>query len=162
MRERTVERTDSVRERTVERVNSVRELTVERTDSVRERTVGRTDTAVTATRPVKRPRRQISLAGAVTSSISVATKINTCLCRQARVCRDKHLVVSTSTCLSRHHTSFVATKVSLSRQNLDKSFVPTIFLFYFCRDEHNVVATKVLSRQAYFCRDNRRVVSRQK
>ena len=35
----------------------------------------------------------------------------------------------------------------------DKSFVPTKI---FCRDKHNFVATKLLSRQAYFCRDNTR------
>ena len=79
---------------------------------------------------------QVSLAGAATSIISVATKV---------LSRDKHVFVATNICLSRQYTSFAATKICLSRQTL------------FCRDNYVCVATKVLSRQAYFCRDKRRV-----
>ena len=77
----------------------------------------------------------LSLAGAVTSIIFVATKV---LSGPTRVCRDKIM--------------FIATKLScLSWQNYvcrDKRFVATKI---FCRDKHNFVATNVLSRQAYFC-----------
>ena len=52
-------------------------------------------------------------------------------CHKYHFCRD--------TCLSRQNTSFVATKVCLSRQN-------------FCRNKHIFVATKLLSRQKY-CHD---------
>ena len=83
-------------------------------------------------------------------------------CRNEHVfCRDKSMLVvtnvlprkttthlllrqtfaATNTILSRQNTSFVATKICLSRQNR-------------CRDKHVFVATKVLSRQAYFCRTN--------
>ena len=61
---------------------------------------------------------ELSLAGAATIIISVA-------------------------CLSRQNTSFVATKVCLSRQNhvcRDKRFVVT----NICRDKHVFVATKVI------------------
>ena len=65
---------------------------------------------------------ELSLAGAATSIIFVAT-----------------------------NTSFVPTKVCLSRQK------------YFSRQtKHNFAATNVLSQQAYFCCDKRRVFSRQK
>ena len=53
--------------------------------------------------------------------------------RQKYACRDKTVVV---------------TNTGVSRQ-------------IFCRDKHNFVATKLLSRQAYFCRDKRLVLSRQ-
>ena len=52
-------------------------------------------------------------------------------CHKYNFCRDKHVFV-------RQNTSFVATKVCLSRQT------------YFCRDKYNFAVTKVLSRQTYF------------
>ena len=59
-----------------------------------------------------------------------------CLSRQTRVCRDKHV--------------FVATKVCLSRQT-------------FCRDKHIFVAASLLlSRQTCVCRDKTRLLTRQK
>ena len=65
-------------------------------------------------------------------------------------CRDKRFV-ATNTCLSRQNTSFVPTKVYLSRQTR------------VCCDKYNFVATKVLSRQAYkqkyACRDQHVFVS---
>ena len=88
--------------------------------------------------------------------------------------------------LSRQNTSFVSTKVCLSRQNFfsgqtcfsrHKSFVATSLLLSrqtcVCRDKtcllsrqkyscvKTFVATNIiLSRQAYFCRDQRTVLSR--
>ena len=50
----------------------------------------------------------------------------------------------------------VATKVCLLRQ----IFVATKQT-HVCRDKHNLVVTKVLTRQEYFCHDKRRVLSRQ-
>ena len=78
----------------------------------------------------------VSLAGAATTIIFVATKV--CLQRQ-NVCRDNNKKVAINTCLSRQmfcrdkHT-FVPIKVSLSRQ--------TLFYFFSC--------DKYLSRQKYF------------
>ena len=81
-------------------------------------------------------------------------------CYKYHFCCDKRFV-ATDTCLSRQNTSFVATKVcrdksfiakELSRQNIfcrDRTFVTT----NICREKHNFVSVKVLSRQAYFCRD---------
>ena len=79
--------------------------------------------------------RKISLAGAATSIIFVATK----------------------TCLSRQNTSFVATKVCLSRQNFCRHkhvFVATysrqFFLYTFVGTKDAFVATKLLSRQKLY------------
>ena len=80
--------------------------------------------------------------GASTSIIFVAPKV---LSRETRV--------ATNVCLSRQTFCrdffffffFVATKYFCS----EKTFVTT----NICRDKHNFVATKVLSRHAYFCRD---------
>ena len=89
-------------------------------------------------------RYSLSLARAAASIIFVATNV---LSRQIRVCRD---------------TTFVATKLCLSRQNFcrdkylsqqtlfcrDKNvFVVTKHVF--CRDKSMTVATKLLSRQNY-------------
>ena len=63
------------------------------------------------------------------------------------ICCDKLTFVATNTCLPRRNTSFVVSKVCLSRHLLRQT--------YFCRDKHvfcrnkrNFAATKVLSRRA--------------
>ena len=89
----------------------------------------------------------MSLAGAVTSIIFVATK----------VCRDKHVFVPTKHVFCRKKsTSFVATKVCLSRQNYvchDKAFVVT----NICRDKHefdkSFVSTRTRLSRQNFCHD---------
>ena len=114
----------------------------------------------------------------VTNNI-VATSL--LVSRQTRVCRDKTRLLSRqkyayivtllhcyksmltllhcyNTCLSRQNTYFFATKHVYCR---DKSML-TLLQAYVCRDKHDFVPTKVLSRQAYFCRHKRRVLSRQK
>ena len=61
-------------------------------------------------------------------------------CHKYHFCRDKRMLVATNR----------------------KSIIFFIFIFYFltniCRDKHNFVARKLLSRQTYFCRDKRRVL----
>ena len=67
-------------------------------------------------------------------------------CHKSHFCSDKYVFVATNMCFSRQNTSFVATKVSLQRQNYvcrDKTFVAT----NICRDKHVFVTTNVLSRQ---------------
>ena len=66
--------------------------------------------------------RAVSMAGASTSIVVVATKV---LCRQTRVCREKFVY-------------FCRDENILSRQA------------YFCRDKHAFVATKRLSRQKLY------------
>ena len=73
--------------------------------------------------------------------------------RQAAACAGPAVVTGAS-CRKYQfcrHKGFVAASILLSRQNT----------CYVCRDKHDFVATKVLSRQAYFCRDKRRVLWRQ-
>ena len=67
-------------------------------------------------------------------------------CRDKTFCRDKYV------CLSPQNTSFITTKVCLSRQNFCRDkimFVATITCLsrqkYTCRDKHIFVVTKVLS-----------------
>ena len=119
-----------------------------------------------------RGRRQyanISLAGAATSIIFVATTV---LSRQTRVCRDNTRLSSRQKYACRDKT-FIATKLFLSRQNI---FVETKDVF--CRDKHVslplqgfvgtklcfsrqiFVATKVcLSRPTRVCRDKHTFVA---
>ena len=107
----------------------------------------------------------VSLAGAATSIIFVATKVlstfvatNTCLSQQKYACRDKIMFVQTNILLSRQ-AYFCGDKHVFVAKNIcrDITFVTTKI---FCRDKHNFVATNIiLSRQAYFCRDKRRVLS---
>ena len=129
---------------------------------------------------IKRSACSVSLAGAATSIIFVATM--TCLSQQ------NTSFVMTKVCLSRQNFSrakhiFVETK-HLSRQCLTKGFVATSLLLsrqthvsrykkkVFCRDKSMLVfvssniyrdksfaTTKRLSCQAYICRDKRRVLS---
>ena len=56
-----------------------------------------------------------------------------------------------------HDKTFVTMNICLSQQ----IFVATTFVtkYFFCRNKHNFVTTKVLSRQAYFCCDKRCVLS---
>ena len=61
------------------------------------------------------------------------------------ICRDKHVFVEADILLSIQKTKFVATKVSLSRQNfcrVQHTFVATKDVF--CRDKHVFVATKII------------------
>ena len=79
----------------------------------------------------------LSLAGAATSIIFVATKF---------------FVVVATTCLSQQNRSFVATKVWLLRQNFCRN---KIFfsqnIFYLSRQNMSFVAIKL--RKYHFCRD---------
>ena len=85
----------------------------------------------------------------------------------------KYIIFVATKVLSRQNTSFVATKVCLSRQNQVLAGAATSIIFVatkviatntfvatkhvFCRDKSMFLATKLLSRQAYFCLDKRRV-----
>ena len=66
-------------------------------------------------------------------------------------------------CLLWQNMSFVMTKVCLLQQNIchDKHRTACLSRQKFCRNKHNFVTTKVLSRQAYLSHDKRRVLSRQ-
>ena len=89
----------------------------------------------------------ISLAGAATSIIFVATKIRVCrdkhnfvatkpLSEQAYLCRDKHVLVATNICGGKH--TFVATeKRVLSRKT------------GVCGDKHLLVATTFVAKKSY-------------
>ena len=99
----------------------------------------------------------VSLPGAVTTIIFVATKVlsqqshfpdkhrtKVWLSRQT-FCRNKHTIVATKDMFCRDERVFVATKVCLSRQNY---VCYHIFATHICRDKIMFVATN-----AYLCRD---------
>ena len=107
-------------------------------------------------------------------SILVTTKL---LLRQTYFCCDKGFVVTNiifvATKVLSHqafslwqNTSFVMTKVCLSRQNfvttnMCLSWQVFVATKIFCHDKHNFVVTNVLLQQAYFCHNKRHVLLQQ-
>ena len=93
----------------------------------------------------------VSLAGATTSIIFVATKVT-------GVCRDKQ------------NTAFVATKLCLSWQKFYRGKIMFVATRYFCHDKYlpNIILSNFcrilftcLSQQKYACRDKSTCLSRQ-
>ena len=91
----------------------------------------------------------ISVAGAATSFFVFVFISTNVLSRETRVCRDKHVYITTKHVFCRDKSMLVATKLH------DKiMFVMTKRL---SRQTFVFVSTKDVSRQAYFCRNKRRV-----
>ena len=79
----------------------------------------------------------ISLVGAATIMIFVATKVLSC----PKFCHNKCIFVITKHIFCRNKNTLVTTKLWSQQQT------------NICRNKHNFVTTKLWSQQAYFCRD---------
>ena len=79
----------------------------------------------------------ISLVGAATIMIFVATKVLSC----PKFCHNKCIFVITKHIFCRNKNTLVTTKLWSQQQT------------NICRNKHNFVTTKLWSQQAYFCHD---------